>query len=177
MLDDKPRAPDTHDPVSVEVRLASLEPIQRRRPSGSIFESKMLGRMEFVSMPHGRSSFWLGRQQMPDSTLDLQIICEVENDDLPGVDHTAAVITIRRHQVKDAAACIPLINAHLREMGLPPTLVTDDLFLTAIHLRARPMLDPRYAIEYRAARGEREMRITVAFARGAPESVYVEPGP
>jgi hypothetical protein len=174
MLDDKSRAPEPADPVSVRCRLASLEPTHHRRPCGTIFESLVLGRMEFVSMPHGRSSFWLGRQRMPDSALDLQLICEVENDDLPGVDHSAAVVTIRRHQVKDAASCVPLINAHLREMGLPGTLQTDDLFLTAIHLRARPMLDPRYALEYRGLDGGRALRITVAFERGTPRSVYVD---
>ena len=96
-----PRSGSTLDPLAIECKFASLEPVRKRRASGAIFESAMLGRLEFVRMPAGRSSFWFGHQHMPDSRLTLQIVCEVADDDVPGVDHVASVVTLRRNQVRD----------------------------------------------------------------------------
>jgi hypothetical protein len=167
----------TPDPIAASsaagYRLASLEPTHRRRASGAIIHSQVLGRLEFVRLPPGRNSFWLGRLKMPDSPLELQLICEVEHEDVPGVDHAAAVITIRRHQVKDAAACLPLVNTRLREMGLRATLDTDDLFLTAIHLPPRPMFDPLCALEYQAELRGMPLIVTVGFERGTPRTVHI----
>lgn len=142
----------------------------RRRASGETFESKVLGHLEFVRMPAGRRSFWLGRQHMPDSPIELQVVCEVDHEAQPGVDHCAAVVTIRRHQVRDAAACVPLINAQLRSMAQPATLQADDLCLAAIHLGPHPMIDPVYVLEYAAAWQGGELTASVSFERGVPRS-------
>jgi len=161
------------DPLGVAGRFASLEPVRKRRNSGAIFESVVLGRMEFVRMPPGRSSFWFGRQQMPDSPFTLQIVCEVLDDHLPGVDHVASVVTLRRNQVRDATACLPLLNAKLRELGMERVIAEDDLVLTAIYLRAQPLLDPCHELEYHATLSP-GLVVTAAFAYGTPLSVRID---
>jgi hypothetical protein len=161
------------DPLALGSRLASLEPVRKRRNSGAIFESVVLGRLEFVRMPPDRSSFWFGYQHMPDSKFSLQIVCEVHDDNTPGVDHVASVVTLRRNQVRDAAACLPLLNARLREMGVDRTMVEDDLVLTAIYLRAQPLLDPWHELEYHLAL-QTGLVVTVGFAYGTPLTLRVD---
>ena len=161
------------DPLSMHGRLASLEPVRKRRKMGAIFESITLGRLEFVRMPPGRASFWFGHQRMPDSKFTLQIVCEVREDDAPGVDHVASVVTLRRNQVQDAAACLDLLNARLRAMDTDRVAAEDDLVLTAIYLRARPLLDPHYELEYRLPMMP-GLLVTVACAYGKPISLRVD---
>lgn len=174
MYEDDPPAPaGAAGPLTIRARLGGLEPTRKRRVSGSIYESQTLGRLEFVRMPPDRSSFWFGQQFMPDSNYALQIVCEVDDDDLPGADHIACVVGLRRHQVKDAAACVPLINARLLEVGNPLTLHEEDLVLTAIYLRPRPLVDPCYQLEYHTAKAP-ELLFTVAFLRGVPRTVRVD---
>jgi hypothetical protein len=161
------------DPLAIECRFASLEPVRTRRASGAVFESVVLGRLEFVRMPPDRSSFWFGHQHMPDSRYSLQIVCEVEDDDTPGVDHVASVVSRRRNQVRDAAACLPLLNARLRDIGMETLVREDDLVLTAIYLRSQPLLDPCHELEYRVALTP-NLLVTVAFVYGVPLSVRVD---
>jgi hypothetical protein len=170
---DLPTSAHANDPLAIDCQFASLEPVRKRRPSGAIFESVVLGRLEFVRMPPGRSSFWFGHQRMPDSRVSLQVVCEVMDDDTPGVDHVASVVTLRRNQVRDAAACLPLLNVRLREMALPATVAEEDLALTAIYLRAKPLLDPCHELEYHVARHP-GMLVTVAFVHGEPMSLRVD---
>ncbi len=124
-------------------------------------------------MPPGRSSFWFGHQRMPDSRFTLQIVCEVIDDDLPGADHIACVVGLRRNQVRDAAGCVGLINARLRELDLPCMVREDDLVLTAIYLRPRPLLDPCHELEYHASVAP-ELLVTVAFVGGEPQAVRID---
>jgi hypothetical protein len=168
-----PRAGSVFDPLAIECKFASLEPVRKRRASGAIFESVVLGRLEFVRMAPGRSSFWFGHQRMPDSRYTLQVVCEVIDDNTPGVDHVASVVTLRRNQVRDAAACLPLLNARLRELGMARTVREDDLVLTAIYLRAQPLLDPCHELEYHVAITP-GLLVTVAFVYGVPLSVRVD---
>lgn len=164
------------DPLSMHGRLASLEPVRRRRKTGAIFESITLGRLEFVRMPPGRASFWFGYQRMPDSKFTLQIVCEVRDDDTPGVDHAASVVTLRRNQVRDAAACLALLNARLRALDIARVAAEDDLVLTSIYLPAQPLLNPRYDLGYRLHL-EPGLAISVAFACGTPLSLQVNQDP
>jgi len=161
------------DPAGIAGRFASLEPVHERRNTGAIFESPVLGRLEFVRMPPGRSSFWFGQRHMPDSQFTLQIVCEVTDDHVPGVDHVASVITLRRNQVRDATACLPLLNARLRDMGMECAMAEDDLVLTAIYLRAQPLLDPCHELEYHVPLSP-GIVVTASFAYGAPLSVRVD---
>lgn len=161
------------DPLAITDRLASLEPVRERRASGSVFESPILGRLEFVRMPHGRSSFWFGHQQMPDSPFTLQIVCEVHEDNTPGVNHVASVTTLRRNQVRDAAACLPMLNARLFEMGYERKVIEEDLVLTAIYLRPQPLLDPCHELEYHVDL-KPGVVVTVAFVYGTPLSLRVD---
>ncbi len=163
----------TLDPLTIVDRLASLEPVRRHRASGTVFESPVLGRLEFVRMPHGRSSFWFGHQQMPDSPFTLQIVCEVRDDNTPGVDHMASVTTLRRNQVRDAAACLPMLNTRLFEMGYERKVLEEDLVLTAIYLRAQPLLDPCHELEYHVDL-KPVVTVTVAFVYGTPLSLRVD---
>jgi len=161
------------DPLAIDCKFASVEPVRRRRASGATFESVVLGRLEFVRMPPERSSFWYGHQRMPDSRFTLQIVCEVADDDTPGVDHVATVVSLRRNQVRDAAACLPLLNQRLRELGHPGDVVEDDLVLTAIYLRPKPLLDPCHELEYHVGRHP-GMLVTAAFLHGVPLSLRVD---
>ena len=163
----------TLDPLAIECKLASLEPVRKRHASGSKFESAALGRLEFVRMPAGRSSFWFGQQHMPDSRFALRVVCEVVEDNTPGVDHVASVISLRRNQVRDAAACLPLLNGRLHDMGIEDKICEDDLVLTAIYLRAQPLLDPCHELEYHVALRP-GLRATIAFVYGVPLSVRVD---
>ena len=173
MSDAEPIVGNTLDPLDVRGTFGGLEPVPARRASGAIFDSITLGRMEFVRMPPGRASFWFGQQSMPDSRHSLQIVCEVVGDNAPGVDHVASVISLRRNQVRDAAACLPLLNARLREMNIELRLAEDDLVLTAIYLRAQPLLDPCHELEYQVTRTP-GLLVTVAFVYGVPLTIRVE---
>ena len=169
-------APDpkgTADPFFFDYKFGSLEPVRKRRQSGAVHDSPVLGRLEFVRMPPGRSSFWFGHQRMPDSRFTLQIVCEVVDDDVPGPDHVACVVGLRRNQVRDAAACVSLVNERLRELNLPCMVREDDLVLTAIYLRPRPLLDPCHELEYHASVAP-ELLVTVAFVGGAPQAVRID---
>jgi hypothetical protein len=175
MLDGKnPNPPATiSDPLTLGAKFGGIEPVRRRRGDGAVFESKTLGRMEYVWMPSGRPSFWHGVQRMPDSPTGLKIICEVEGDDLPGADHAACVVAIRRRQLQDAAASLPLIQARLRALRLPADITVDDLHLTGIHLSATPMITSRQVLEYGAATAP-GLQFLVVFQHGRPSAVHVD---
>jgi len=147
---------------------------RRRRSAGAIYESRALGRLEYVPMPWGRASFWYGHQRMPDSRVGLQIVCEVELDELPTAAHAATVVALRRNQVSDALACLPLINQRLRALGQSRQLVEEDLALAAIYLRPRPMIEPCYELEYHVS-GARQMVVAVSFEHGKPRQARIEP--
>jgi hypothetical protein len=161
------------DELLVEPRIAGFDPVRERRPSGEIYESPMLGRLEFARMPQGRPSFWRGEMRMPDSRYALQIVCEVEGDDLPGSDQTACVTAFRRLQVQDAMLCAPLINERLRELQMPRGVTADDLVLTLIHLPARPLSASRFELGFRAL-SLPHLSFNVVFARGTPRSVRID---
>jgi len=161
------------DQLFVETRFASVEPVREQRCSGEIFESPMLGRLEFSRMPYGRPSFWRGEQVQPDNRFPLQIVCEVEGDDLPGADQGACVTAFRRLQVQDAILCAPLINARLRDLHFPRTIGADDLILTAIHLPPHPLTDARFELGFRAITAPR-LIFTIVFLRGMPRTVRVD---
>src|SRR6266478_3877206 len=161
------------DDLLLETRVAGGEPVRPLRPSGEIYESPMLGRLEFARMPHGRPSFWRGEMRMPDSRFALQIVCEVEGDDLPGSDQAACVTAFRRLQVQDAMLCAPLINKRLRELQLAFTVGVDDLVLTLIHLPPHPLTDARFELGFRA-RTVAHLAFTVVFVRGTPRSVRID---
>lgn len=169
----RPESPDGSAPFGFDYRFGSLDPARKRRVSGSVYESPVLGRLEFVRMPPGRSSFWFGHQSMPDRGLPLQIVCEVADDDVPGVDHVASVITLRRNQVRDAVACLPLLKERMAQLGLSAAVREDDLILTAIYLRAKPLMDPCHELEYHVAL-EPSLLVTVAFVYGVPLSLRVD---
>jgi hypothetical protein len=175
MLDGKTLSPGApaSDPLTIGSKFAGIDPVRRRRGDGAIFESKALGRLEFVWMPSGRPSFWHGVQRVSDSSTGLTIICEVEGDDPPGADHAACVVAIRRRQVKDAAASVPLVQARLRELRLPADITGDDLQLTGIHLPAKPMITSRQVLEYRAATAP-GLQFLVVFLHGKPTAVHVD---
>ena len=169
-----PSAPEIgDDPLVVERKLAGIEPVRPRRSTGAIYQSPMLGRLHFVRMAHGQVSFWSGEQRMPDSRFALQIVCEVDSDRLPGPDHVACVVALRRHQVQDAMQCVPLINARLQEQQVFSTVSADDLVLTAIHLPPHPFTDARYELSYRST-SEPKMQFTVTVVRGVPHSVRID---
>ena len=151
----------------------SLGAPQPRRPSGEIYESPMLGCLEFFGMPQGRPSFWRGDMWMPDGRWPLQIVCEVTGDELPGSDQVACVTAFRRLQVQDAMLCAPLINEQLKERQIAVTIGVDDLVLTLIHLPPRPIADARFELGYRAT-SIPQLTFTVVFARGAPRSVRID---
>ena len=161
------------DDLLLETRVAGVEPVRPLRPSGEIYESPMLGRLEFARMPQGRPSFWRGELRMPDSRFALQIVCEVEGDDLPGSDQAACVTAFRRLQVQDAMLCAPLINKRLRELQLAFTVGVDDLVLTLIHLPPHPLTDARFELGFRA-RTVAHLAFTVVFVRGTPRSVRID---
>ncbi len=161
------------DELFIEPRVAGLEPVRALRPSGEIYESPMLGRLEFARMPHGRPSFWHGELWMPDSRFGLQIVCEVVGDDLPGSDHAACVTAFRRLQVQDAMLCAPLLNERLRELQLSDGISGDDLVMTLIHLPPRPLLDARFELGFRAPEIP-NLSFTVVFIRGTPRSVRID---
>ncbi len=161
------------DDLLLEPRLAGLEPVRALRPSGEIYESPMLGRLEFARMPQGRPSFWRGEMRMPDSRFGLQIVCEVEGDDLPGSDQAACVTAFRRLQVQDAILCAPLINERLRELQMPRGVSADDLVLTLIHLPPRPLSAARFELGFRAPVIP-HLSFNVVFTRGTPRSVRID---
>jgi hypothetical protein len=161
------------DDLVLEPRVAGLEPVRALRPSGEIYESPMLGRLEFFRMPLGRPSFWSGEMRMPDSRYGLRIVCEVDADDLPGSDQAACVTAFRRLQVQDAMLCAPLIRERLRELQIGPSICADDLVLTLIHLPARPLSAARFELGFRAPRIP-HLSFNVVFMRGTPRSVRVD---
>jgi hypothetical protein len=165
------------DDLFLEPPLPGLEPVRKARPCGEIFESPMLGRLEFARMPSGRPSFWRGELRMPDSRYALQIVCEVDGDDLPGSDQTACVTAFRRLQVQDAMLCAPLINERLRELKISRNfsrnIGADDLVLTLIHLPPRPLAAARFELGFRAP-SIPHLSFTVVFVRGTPRSVRVD---
>ena len=161
------------DDLMFESRLAGLEPVRAPRPSGELYASPMLGRLEFARMPQGRPSFWRGQMRMPDSRFALQIVCEVEGDDLPGSDQVACVTAFRRLQVQDAMLCAPLINERLRELQMPREISADDLVLTLIHLPPRPLSAARFELGFRAP-SIPGLTFTVVFVRGTPRVVRAD---
>ena len=161
------------DELFIQPRIAGVEPVRLLRSSGEIYESSMLGRLEFARMPQGRPSLWRGELRMPDSRFALQIVCEVEGDDLPGSDQAACVTAFRRLQVQDAMLCAPLINKRLRELQLAFTVGVDDLVLTLIHLPPHPLTDARFELGFRA-RTVAHLAFTVVFVRGTPRSVRID---
>ena len=167
-----PLAGGVGDPL-LDCRIAGLEPVRRLRACGEIYESPMLGQLEFALMPYGRPSFWRGELRMPDSRFPLQIVCEVESDHLPGADHVACVTAFRRLQVRDAILCVPLINERLRELRIPRTIGADDLVLTLIHLPPHPLSDPRFELGFRAP-SIPGLTFTVVFVRGTPRVVRAD---
>ena len=174
MYDDKQPGFDAPaDPLSLGIRLASSEPVRARRPSGSIFESRSLGRMEFVQMPRDQASFWYGALAMPDSRYSLHLTCEVRSDRYPGPDHVACITAIRRRQVREAYACLAVINDALRDADKPACLNADELILTGIHLPPRPLLDARSELAFRSRLLPRTL-LTVVLTRGRPQSARVE---
>jgi hypothetical protein len=166
------RANDIDD-LLVEPRVAGLEPVRTLRSSGEIYESPMLGRLEFSRMPHGRPSFWRGQMRMPDSRYALQLVCEVEGDDLPGSDQAACVTAFRRLQVQDAMLCAPLISERMRELQMARGVSADDLVLTLIHLPARPLSAARFELGFRAP-SVPHLSFNVVFVRGTPRSVRID---
>jgi hypothetical protein len=161
------------DDLLVGPPIAGIEATRFQRASGDVYESSMLGRLEFSRMPYGRPSFWRGEMCMPDSRYPLQIVCEVEGEDLPGSDQVACVTAFRRLQVQDAMVCAPLINERLRELKIPRSLATDDLVLTLIHLPPRPVTAARFELGFRAP-ALPKLSFTVVFVRGTPRSVRVD---
>ncbi len=174
MYDAEPNVRATEiDAAFLEHQLAGMEPAPARRSAGEVFESPMLGRLQFVPMPLGRPSFWRGEQKMPDSRFTLQIVCEVEGDDVPGADQAACVTAFRRLQVQDAMQCAPLINARLGELPIGRTIAADDLVLTMMHLPPHPLTDARYELGFRAS-SLPSLLFTVVFQRGVPRSVRID---
>lgn len=175
MLEDKgPGAGNpASDPVTIGSKLAGIEPVRRMRGDGALYESDTLGRLQFVQMPGSRPSFWHGILPMPDSPHGLKIVCEVEHDDPPGADHAACVVAIRRRQLKDAAASLPLIRARLQEMQRTEQISTDDLRLAGIQLPAKPMISARQVLEYRAAPVPR-LLFMVVYLHGKVSVVHVD---
>jgi hypothetical protein len=174
MFDAERPAPESvADPLLVEIKIAGLEPVRPQRPTGEIFESSMLGRLEFSQMPYGRLSFWHVEQWMPDSRFALKIVCEVESDRLPGADQEACVTAFRRLQVQDAIRCAPLINTRLQELRPSRKVRVDDLVLTSIHLPPHPLTDARFELGFRAA-SMPELQFTIVFVRGVPYSVRID---
>jgi hypothetical protein len=153
--------------------LPGVEPVRAQRPSGEVYESPLMGRLEFSRMPYGRPSFWRGEMWMPDSRYPLQIVCEVEGDDVPGSDQVACVTAFRRLQVQDAMVSAPLINERLRALKIPRSLATDDLVLTLIHLPPRPLAAARFELGFRAP-ALPKLSFTVVFVRGTARSVRVD---
>jgi hypothetical protein len=111
--------------------------------------------------------------RMPDSGYGLKIVCEVDDDEPPGADHAACVVAIRRRQLRDAHASLPLIRKRLREMRLSDRIAADDLRLTGIHLAPRPMIAARQVLEYRVAVMSGLLFIVV-FLRGRPSAAHVD---
>jgi hypothetical protein len=174
MFDAEPPAADTDtDPLLVEIKIAGLEPVRPQRPGGEIYESPMMGRLEFARMPYGRPSFWHAVHRMPDSRFTLQIVCEVESDRLPGADQEACVTAFRRLQVQDAIRCAPLINARLQELRPSRKVRVDDLVLTSIHLPPHPLTDARFELGFRAT-SMPELQFTIVFVHGVPHSVRID---
>jgi len=161
------------DQLLVDRGVCGVEPVRPRRPAGELYESTMLGRLEFCPMPSGRPSFWRGEQQMPDSRYPLRIVCEVEGDDLPGSDQAACVAAFRRLQIQDAMLSAPLINARLGELRLNRTIGFDDLVLTSIHLPPRPLVQARFELAFRASPIP-HLLFTVVFLRGTARSVRID---
>jgi hypothetical protein len=170
---EQPASESELDELLIDPRLAGLEPVAPRRSSGEIYDSPMLGQLEFFAMPYGRPSFWRGEQRMPDSRYPLQIVCEVERDDLPGSDQVACVAAFRRLQVQDAMLSTPLINARLAELHPPRTIGVDDLVLTSIHLPPHPLIAARFELGFRATTIP-HLTFTVIFMRGTPRSVRLD---
>jgi hypothetical protein len=161
------------DELFLEAPITGLQSARPARASGDVYESSMLGRLEFSRMPYGRPSFWRGEMWMPDSRYPLQIVCEVEGDDLPGSDQVACVTAFRRLQVQDAMVCAPLINERLRGQQGARSVTADDLVLTLIHLPPRPLATARFELGFRA-RALPNLSFTVVFVRGTPRSVRVD---
>jgi hypothetical protein len=175
MLEDKLPASGSgiSDPVTVGSKLAGIEPVRRRRGDGAVHESRTLGRLQYVRMPAIRPSFWHGVLRMPDCADGLKIVCEVEDDDPPGADHAACVVAIRRRQLRDAHASLPVIRQCLRDQRLSDELSADDLRLVGIHLSPKPMITSRQVLEYRAAPLPRLLFIVV-FQRGRPTAAHID---
>ncbi len=161
------------DPLRLDLREARVAPVRPRRACGDLFESPLLGQLRFARMPQGRPSCWRGEQSMPDSRFTLKIVCEVESDRLPGADHVACVVAIRRLQVQDAILCAPLINERLGQLRPRRSVSAEDLVLTSIHLPPHPLIDARFELGFRA-RSAQHLTLTVVFVRGAPHSVRID---
>jgi len=161
------------DPLSLAPRFAGLEPVRRRREDGAIHDSKSLGRLRFSWMPSGRPSYWHGTLAGAEGTFPMRLVLEVEGDDLPGADHAACVVAIRRRHGKDAAACLPLVHARLKAMRSPLVPSGGDLRLTGIHLPARPMVSSRQMLEYRLEAAP-ELVFMAVFLHGKPTAVHVD---
>jgi hypothetical protein len=174
MFDAEPSVPASDvDELFLEPRVAGFEPVRALRPSGDVYESPMLGRLEFSPMPQGRPSFWRGEQRTPDSRFALRIVCEVEGDNLPGSDQVACVTAFRRLQVQDAMLCAPLINERLRELRIQHTVGVEDLVLASIHLPAHPLFEARFELGFRATSAP-HLTFTVVFVRGTPRTVRID---
>jgi hypothetical protein len=170
---DHPTAGIDADQLLLDFKLAGVEPVAPQRACGDVFESPVVGRLEFAPMPHGRPSFWHGEQRMPDSRFTLKVVCEVEGDRRPGADQMACVVAFRRLQVQDAMLCAPLINARLQQLRPSRFVTADDLVLTSIHLAPHPLTDARFELGFRA-RSKPQMQFTVVFVQGAPRSVRID---
>ena len=169
MLEDNSDAPD---PLSIECKLPGLEPVRARRQEGTVFESDELGRLVLCHRGDGQRSVWVGEQRMPDSRFTLLIACEVDEDQAPGAGHAGLVVGARRRQLKDAAACVGMINDKLQQAKLPAKLVMDDLVLTGIFMPPRPMIEP-YTLEYQSSLVP-GIAFRVFILRGKPKSVRLE---
>jgi hypothetical protein len=161
------------DRLYQERRVTGFAPVKTRRPTGEAFDIAQLGRVYFSQMPQGRPSFWAGVIPQPDSRFALKIVCEVENDALPGPDHSACIAAIRRLQVQDAMLCTPHINERLASLRATHRVSADDLVVCAIHLSPHPLVDSRYELGFRD-RNVPDVTFTVVFVRGAPHAVRIE---
>jgi hypothetical protein len=155
------------------VRFASLEPVPRRRETGDIFESRILGRMVFTSMLDGTHSFWRSVPAPPGTSYPLEIVCDVVNDRVPGAGHEARLVGTRLCQVPETLAALSLINGRLNDLQVSRPVGILDLVVTAIHLPARPLIDPCCERTYRGV-ALTGIAVTVVFALGVPVSARAQ---
>jgi len=155
------------------VRVASVEPGIAIRKTGDKLICAGIGEVVFNRMPTGRPSYWTAEVDMPECLKPVLLTLEVENEAVPGLDQVACVITTRRMHVHDAHMSAQTLNISLARLRPARSVCAEDLVLTEIRMRFKPLTLGRWELVY-GSEALPGIRMGVKFLRGVPESTWLD---